>query len=398
MSSHLELTSLRSRGIASLALSCLFAGMLVRPAVAQDKAAKPAPDVIVFSNGDQLSGTLERAVGNSVVFKSDAIGEITVSLDKIKELHSNGSFAVLKKSDKITKTPHIPGSISYSNDIVTLTEPNGANEAVPSKDLAFIVDKATYEKEVTGKPGIWYGWNGSVTGGITLIRATQNGSNYTAAMSLIRQVPTAAYLPPRNRTTFNLLETYGKLTQPVIPQTTPPTPVAIAKTSIFHADAEHDRYFSPRFYGLVDASFDHNFSLGLDFQQIYGVGVGWTPILDAIQELDLKADVHYEKQNFIQLPPPNLSTPSQNLIGSTISENYHRTLPAKIIFTESASILPAFNNSNAYSAVAAAGFTLPTYKRLSIALNGTDNYLNNPTPGYKKNSFQFVTGVTYTLH
>jgi len=31
-------------------------------------------------------------------------------------------------------------------------------------------------------------------------------------------------------------------------------------------------------------------------------------------------------------------------------------------------------------------------------VNLLDNYLNNPAFGFKKNSLQFVTGVTYTLH
>jgi hypothetical protein len=28
----------------------------------------------------------------------------------------------------------------------------------------------------------------------------------------------------------------------------------------------------------------------------------------------------------------------------------------------------------------------------------TDNFLNDPAPAFKKNSYQFVTGVTYSLH
>ena len=58
---------------------------------------KPEPDVIVFTNGDQLTGTLERATGDSFVFKSDVVGEVTVSADKIKELHANGKFVALKE-------------------------------------------------------------------------------------------------------------------------------------------------------------------------------------------------------------------------------------------------------------------------------------------------------------
>jgi hypothetical protein len=43
------------------------------------------------------------------------------------------------------------------------------------------------------------------------------------------------------------------------------------------------------------------------------------------------------------------------------------------------------------------GLTLPVYKRLSLAVSTLDTFLNNPPPGFKKNSFQFTTGLTYTL-
>jgi len=40
---------------------------------------------------------------------------------------------------------------------------------------------------------------------------------------------------------------------------------------------------------------------------------------------------------------------------------------------------------------------LPVYKRLSFSLSTIDNFLNNPQIGYKKNSFQFITGFTLNL-
>jgi hypothetical protein len=205
-------------------------------------------------------------------------------------------------------------------------------------------------------------------------------------------VPSVDFLPPRTRSTINVLETYGKITQPAIPQTIPPTLASVTKTNIFHADAEHDKYFdATKLYGLLGASFDHNYSQGLNLQQIYGIGLGLTLIKTPVQEFDVKADVHYERQNF---QPP---TASNNLIGSSFTELYHRNLPAKIIFTESGTFIPAWNNFSAYSAIFEAGLQLPTYKRLSLNVNLLDNYLNNPAVGFKNNSLQFVTGILYTL-
>jgi hypothetical protein len=374
----------------------LFSGAILQPTItaqAQGAAGKPAPDVIVFTNGDQLTGTLERATGDSFVFKSDVVGEVTVPSDKIKELHANGKFVALKKNEQITRTSKQPGPITYSDNAISVADiPSGAPEAIPVKNLAYLVDSATYTTEVTGNPGIWYGWHGAVSGGITLIESTQTGQSYNAAVNLVRLVPTADFLPPRTRSTINVLETYGKITQPAIPQTNPPTLASVTKTSIFHADAEHDKYFdATKLYGLVGASFDHNYSQGLNLQQIYGIGLGYTVIKTPVHEFDVKADVHYERQNF---QPP---TPSNNLIGSSFTEMYHRNLPAKMIFTESGTFIPAWNNFSAYSAVFEAGLQVPTYKRFSLNINLLDNYLNTPAVGFKSNSLQFVTGVLYTL-
>jgi Protein of unknown function, DUF481 len=392
MSAHPEPTHVHSWGILSLAVLCLISGVLTQPATAQEKPAAPPPDVVIFKNGDQLTGTLVRGEGSNVIFKSDIVGEVTISMDKVKELRSNGSFIVLKKDEKITRTSRQPGSITFADDNATLTHPNGAPETVSEKDLGYIIDSATFNKEVIDNPGIWYGWNGSITGGATVLQSTSFGQTFTAGVSLIRAIPTVPFLPPRTRTTFNLLETYGKLTQPTVPQTNPPTPDAVAKTSIFHTDFEHDKYFTPSVYALVGFGFDHNFSQGLDFAQIYGVGIGWTAIKDAKQELDLKADIHYQRQNFT---PPTVNL---DLIGSSFGEAYTRTLPGKLLFTESGTFIQSWNDFNAWSAIAAAGLNLPVYHRFSLSVNLLNNYLNNPAIGFKNNSLQFVSGITYTLH
>lgn len=362
-------------------------------ASAENKPAPPKPpsDVIVFTNGDQLSGTLERGVGNSIVFKSDMAGEITVSLDKIKELRSSGSFAVLRKNVQDSRRTVTPGTLIYQENTLTVAAPTAAPELVPEKEIAYIIDQRTYDMELEKKPGPLYGWNGAINGGATIVRSTDTGSTYTAGIALVRSIPAVPYLVPRNRTTFDLQETYGKLTTPVIPQTTPPTPPSVALTSIFHTDAERDEYFSPQFFALAQTSFDHNYAQGLHLQQVYGGGIGWTAFKNPKQQLDVKATIQYEKQTFETI------SSNKDLVGSTLSETYHRALPRKLLFTESASYLPAWNNVSAYSTSFSAGLTMPVFKRLSLNINTSDNYLNDPAVGFNRNSFQFVTAASYTL-
>jgi hypothetical protein len=365
-------------------------------APAKPPAPKPPSDVIVFTNGDQLTGTLERGAGNSVVFKSDMAGEINIPLDKVKELHSAGSFAVLRKDQPVKSTAAArkiaPGTVAYTDGKLTVDRPAAAPEVVPEAQIANIIDQATFAKDI-GKSGLLDGWTGAVNGGATIVRSTDYGETFTTGIALVRTMPTVSFLPSRDRTSLDLQETYGKLTSPVIPQTTPPSPAAVTVTSIFHTDAERDEYFSPRVYALAQTAFDHNYSQGLSLQQLYGGGVGWTVIKSDKQQLDLKGTIQYEKQAYFA----SSGTPSQNIIGSTVSETYHRNLPRKLVLTESVSALPAWNNTNDYSANGTVSLAMPVFKRLSLTISTTDTFLNDPAFGYNKNSYQFVTAASYTL-
>jgi hypothetical protein len=385
------------------ATACTHAQVAIAKAAPPAAPAKPAPDVIVFTNGDQLTGTLIRGAGGNIVFKSDMAGEITVSMDKVKELRSSGSFALLRKDVPVTRTSVQPGTIIFADGNITVANPAGAPEVVPAKQMSYLIDQVTYDRDLERRPGPFFGWSGNITGGATLVRSTTNGNTYNAGITLVRAIPTVPFLPARNRTIFDLRETYGKQTSPGSLSGVAPDPITgiipdtVVKTSIFHADAERDEYVSTKFYALGQTSFDHNYAQGLDLQAVYGGGIGWTPIKTPKQQLDVKADLHFETQQFLSLTEGVAPSPTQDLIGSTFAEAYRRTLPHKFVFTETANVLPAWNNSSAYSANGGLALAMPVFKRLSLQFSTTDNFLNDPATGFKKNSYQFVTGVTYSI-
>ncbi|MEO6922223.1 MAG: DUF481 domain-containing protein [Bryocella sp.] len=386
-------------------LVCLVAVLGLVPCMTAQGPAS-TPDVLVFKNGDQLTGQLVSAAGGNVIFKSDLAGQVTVSLDKVRELRAGSKaseFALLKKGVVVTRnTPAPEGKVSISDANVSVAPAGSASSSVtvPVAEVDQLVSKAEFDKEIGGH-SFFSGWNGAVTAGASLARATTSATSFTVGLNLVRAIPTVPWLRPRNRTILNVMENYGKNTSPgAIPQTNPPAQDIVTLSSIFHADAERDQYLSKRMYLLVDASFDHNYAQGLNLQQIYGAGAGVTAIKDAVQELDFKGAIHYEKQSFLSGSinnVPLVGKASQNLIGATLFEGYQRILPRKMMFTQSLNFLPAFNVANDYSANATAMLAIPVFKRLAASVSMTDNFLNDPAPGFKKNSYLFVTGVTYTL-
>ena len=269
-------------------------------------------------------------------------------------------------------------------------------EPIPVKSAQYIVDQPTFNRQLRGTPGFFAGWNGTVTGGTTIVQATQNQYTFTGSMGLSRTVPTVLWLDTRNRTTMNYSQTYGKITQPAFVSEGVFNPATFTKSSIYHADAERDQYFSTRFYALAQTAFDHNFAQGLALQQIYGGGIGLTAIKEPKQSLDFKGTLQYEKQEF----DSSTDGTNEDLVGSTFSVTYALKLPRSIVFNQQVSYIPAYNYTRAYSASESNTLLLPFYKSFSFTIGSNDSYLNDPPPAEpptKRNSFQFTTGVTYAI-
>jgi hypothetical protein len=349
-------------------------------------APKAEPDVLIFADGEKLIGKLESAKGGSLTFKSDMAGEVTVDWSKVQELRTSHPFAVITKNTKIVKhvdASQVPeGKLSMSDQKVVLESATGAPRTIPVADLDLVLAQPDFDKAVNHEEGFLQDWGGAVTAGLSLVASTQESRTYTGAVTLVRAEPTASWLNPSSRTLVDLSGSYGTLSQPG---------TAEIKTDILHGDAERDQYFTPRVFAFARVAFDHNFSQDLDLQQSYGGGLGWTVIKTGTAEFDLKAAVDYIRQTFA------ISSSNQSLIGSTFGEIYTRKFAHGIVFNEQISATPAWNNTAAYSATGTAGLTLPVHKRFSLAITSLDTFLNDPPPGFKKNSFQFTTGLSYAL-
>lgn len=382
----------------------LLLAEIVLPATLVCAQAKPepdaAPDVLVLSNGDALHGKFVNAINGTVTFHCDPLGDVKLGWDKIKELRTAQAFAVIDKSVHLSdpkQLQHVPaGTLALDEQALKVEEPGGIEpKSVPVKNVPYILDEATLKDQVARQPGLFDGWGGAATAGATLVTATQKQYTFSSGISLARTVPIVDWLDRRNRTTVGFTGSFGKITQPGYYDATDVYVASITtKSAIYHAAAERDQYFSPRFYVLGQVAFDHNYGQSLDLQQIYGGGFGWTLLKTPKQEGDLKGTVQYEKQEFM-----SDSSQNQNLVGSTFSAIYVAHLKT-LTFTQNVAYIPAYNNMRAYSATESNTISFPFYKNLGFSLGTMDSYLNDPPVSYpptKRNSFQSTMGLTYTI-
>ena len=126
---------------AGVAIALLLSGAGAATSRAQTGVtAKTAPpDVLIFTNGDQLTGKFLRSSGGNAVFHSDMAGDVTVSWDKVKEIHSASKFVVLQKGfqpGRKALPAHVPeGTSAVANKQIELTpSEGGADRADPADE------------------------------------------------------------------------------------------------------------------------------------------------------------------------------------------------------------------------------------------------------------------------
>lgn len=370
-------------------VGALSSALVAAPAYAADATVKPQPDVLMFLNGDRLAGQLKYETDGKVFFKSENAGTVKVPWNKLKSLHTGTPFAVIKKGAPVghkKANRDIPiGTLNVDDGVLTVTAGQLAQK-IPVKNIAYLVSQPSFDKSVLQPQRPLQGITGTITGGASTVTSTQNSVSINTGINLTRAVPSIAWMPPRQRTLLGFASTYGRITEPNTP---------VVKTSVLHGALEQDEYFNPRFYLLQQATFDHNFSQGLDLQQLYGAGVGYTVVKNSRHELDITGIVDYVQQ---QLAASD-TTPAvtKNLFGSSFGNHYMRKLPGKILLTEVASYAPAWNSPSDYTANVAVGVTIPVLKNFGFSAQMIESYLNDPVQGFKGNSLQFNTGLTYTI-
>ena len=347
----------------------------------------PGPDLLVLTSGERLTGHLQEARNGKVNFVSDALGKISVEWGKVQELHPTQRFAVIRKDVNLTSNFDVntipQGTIAVAGQMITITPGSGRPpQTIAVTDVSDVVEQQVFLNAVQRPPGILQAWTGTATLGAALVESTQNSVSLATSVSLVRSVPAQDWLPPRNRTTADFSSSYGRLSQPATP---------VVKTSIFHADAERDEYFKDNVFALANVAFDHSFSQGLDLQQIYGLGVGWTAVKNATQNLNLQGSLSYARQSFL------VANQDRNLIGSVFLEDFTQKLLGSATISQKLAINPAWNLTRAYSGNASVVFAIPLYKEFSFSTSVVDAFLNDPPPGFKKNSFQFTTALGYTF-
>lgn len=346
---------------------------------------KPGPDTITFVDGENLVGALQSATGLTVTFKSDMGFVVTVPWARIKELRSGNKFAAIPKElpfktdADAEKVPQGTLTMTSQNLVVTPAKEGSAPQEMGVDKISTLVSQPSFDRAMVHQ-GFFQGWGGLASAGFGITSATVSSRTINSSINFTRSDPSESWMETRNRTNLSFNSYYSYVTQA---DTSP------SKISKFTGDLVHDHFLTPSWFAFAGASYEHNYSQGLNLLQAYGGGIGRTLIKTRKTQLDVRAGLGFMRQAY--------TDGSVNLVGSRFAENYSHTFAKGITVFEQGGVRPAWNNMKYFFGGFTLGVNVPVYRRLGFNLSSYENYVNNPPPYFKRNAFQLTVGASYTL-
>ena len=176
-------------------------------------------ELVEFKNGDQLTGSWLRVNGDKIVFKSDAVGEVSLPVSKVKSMISTTSAVVLVKSGEAYS-----GRLSLldSGEWELRGEDGGARRLKASSVLA-IYPLQVYQakgEEAPFRP--FHNWQGIANVGYSLVRGDRDASTLSMGVNGTRRFPNLPGFNERFRTNYLLTMLFAN---------TPPTAWGRAPTA-----------------------------------------------------------------------------------------------------------------------------------------------------------------------
>lgn len=335
-------------------------------------------DEILFANGDRLSGHLLDVTSDSIHFFTQAIGEVSISRETVKEIRSKGHSLTLARSIEMASresSNHGPNGMDAFDGSRTMNVDARYPAEVFAPQIAALDSRShgplacsppsTGSASAAANPA----WQLSVTAPQSVVVGTQSQQTLGGLMTVDICEKTQL-----NNLTLAIGGQHSKSAK----IRTPANITDIVDGYLEQRHAFHEPY-GTGIYGRAEMFF--NTSLGLAMERSFAVGM-FSPIFGdrgrKNWSFSTGADVRYVSERLYS------AAPSLNLAGARLEEQSgYRT--GRFGISEEIWILPMFNNVHALQAYARGGPCVGIAPWLSASLTEEEHYLGNAPQGSRKN-------------
>ena len=332
--------------------------------------------VVIFKNGDQLTGEWIKVDSGNLTFKSDALGQAIIPIAKV------GTFVVSKPVVVVMKDGQVLSgelALSPSGNWEVKQPGETAVVTVAAALVQAIVPKADYRPQATHQQP-WQGWKGRSNLGYSLQRGDQQAGALSMSLNMIRKQPDVPGQPERWRTNYNLTTLF----------TTSRSQAARISSNSASSSLRQDYLFDPQNFFFVLSQFDHVQSQSLNLRQTYGTGLGRDLLRSPRAALSLLGGGTFVNERFH-------AAPGRRSGEALVGQKLNLKILKQLSFDNTLNFYPNLSSPGEYRFDSTANLGFRMNSRLSWNIGLTDFYLSRPLSGGRKNNLTVTTGLSFNF-
>lgn len=325
-----------------------------------------AADQVQLKNGDRISGTILKSDAKELLLKTEASGDIKVSMGAIDSYSGEGPF-FLDLADGKTMS----GKVKFASGQFEVEPAGQAAVTFPAASVLVLRSKDMYEAEVKKyeTAGMFDLWGGFVEAGLSLARGNTETTNFAVGASATR---TAL----KNKTSLYFNSLYASSES----ETT---------ANSLRGGGRYESNLTDRFLVFGFSDLEHDQFQDLDLRWVAGGGFGWYLVKQDRSQFQVFGGASYNYENFSDDTTRNSA---EALAGQQLDYKFNDRFTLAERFT----IFPNLSDTGQYRMNFDSSFLTKINNRFGWYFTVSDRYLSNPVAENKKNDLVLTTGVRFT--
>lgn len=320
-------------------------------------------DQVVLTNGDTISGSIIKKDGDKLTLKNEFLGEVTMPWSAVKNVRSDMDVTVVPATGQA-----LQGKVATSGTDLQVTTTTGTT-TMPLASVTAVrnsAEQAAYER--LEHPGLLELWAGYLDLGLALVRGNSYTDTLTTTFIAARQTR-------KSKLTVHFNQIYG---------TARSNGIVDANANAVRGGWSLDENLKPKFFASVTNDYEHDQFQSLDLRFVAGGGLGWHAIKNDRAQLDLKAGVDYDRENFTTL--------SRNAAEANFGDAFTYKLSGITSVNQSLQYFANLSQTGVYRFNFDLGTVTTLKKWLSLQITASDHFLSDPIFGHQRNDLLLSSG------
>ena len=327
-------------------------------------AVSAGADEVYLKNGDLLSGKIVRLTNGKLILKSDAAGEVTVKQADIQSFSSSTPVEVHLKDGAVL------------NQNVQVAEPGqfAIETGTTLRAQTFqLTDLVSINPPAKPKPK----WAGSVSAGFTATSGNTSTQAINASVSMARR-------SEKDRTTASADYAKGK-------QDDPDTGEEKTTEDWWRGKAQYDYFFSKKFFGFVNGSYEKDSIAELDRRVVVGGGAGYQWIESERTNFSTSLGLASLYEKF------DNATDSNSELSAQAGYNFDHQLNKSVKFLHNLTYYPALDKVSDYYLTTTAELRASLTETMFANFKTIFNYDATPAIGRSSTDVKYIFGIGMTF-